>query len=142
MNSQYSRYDDGRPMVRCQLDIFVRVENLGADLLTKTLRPIACKMADYNFSESTQFISQVSRAAANNGPAMRRLAQRLADVDPAVRQQFVQLTTAVSGHELQTVSAEIPAVAIGTSTLPGAVTAASPHAPVNNGPRKRLFQRR
>ena len=129
-------------MVRCQLDVFVRVENLGADLLTKTLRPIACKMADYNFSESTQFISQVSRASANNGPSMRRLAQRLTDVDPAVRQQFIHLTAAVSDHNLRRVSAEVPAVAVGSSTLAGAVTAAAPQTPVKNRPRGRLFQRR
>ena len=96
MNTQFSTHSDGRPLVRCQLDVFVRVENLGVELLTKTLRPVAVRMADYNFSESTQFISQISKASVKNGAGIQRLAHRLHNLDPEIQAQFSRITAAVS----------------------------------------------
>ena len=118
MHTWYTRHQDGRPLVSCQLDVFVRVENLGVDLLTRTLRPVAARMADYNFSESTQFISQISQAAVKNGPAVQRLAHRLTDVDPDVQKQFVRLTGAISIGK-RTPATETPVGAVGSSVLAG-----------------------
>jgi len=116
LNTQYARHADGRLLVRCQLDVFVRVENVGAGLLTKTLRPIASRMADYNFSESMQFISQISKASVNNGPGMQRLAKRLTGVEPEVQKRFTRLTATVSDGQ-RTVATEVPARVIGSSVL-------------------------
>jgi len=96
LKAHYLRDPQGTQFVVCELDIFARVENLGADLMTRTLRPIVARIADFNFSESTRFISQISQAASSNGPGVQRLARRLAGVDPSVRQQFSHLTAAVS----------------------------------------------
>ena len=94
--TDYKRDATGRHRVVSRLDMFARVENIGADILTRTMRPVAARMADYNFSETTQFVGRLSQAAEENGPGMQRLAQRLSDVDPAVRRKFTELTAAIS----------------------------------------------
>jgi len=96
MKTDYLCDPKGTQWVVCQLDIFARVKKFGADLMTRTLRPIVARIADYNFSESTRFVSQISQAACSNGPGVQRLARRLTGIDPRVRQQFSHLTAAVS----------------------------------------------
>lgn len=96
LNTDYKRDMTGRHHVVSRLDVFARVENIGADILTRTMRPVAARMADYNFSETTQFVGRLSQAAEANGPGMQRLAHRLSDVEPAVRRKFTELTAAIS----------------------------------------------
>ena len=145
MSSQYKRHADGRPLVLCQLDVFVRVENLGADLITKTLRPVAARMADYNFSESTQFISQISKASVNNGAGMQRLAHRMNSVDPNVQTQFARLTAAISDGQRVLADENTTAQPIGSSIQTAqkkeAVSAARRHPPQPSR-RTRLVPRR
>ncbi len=96
LNTDYKRDMTGRHHVVSRLDVFARVENIGADILTRTMRPVAARMADYNFSETTQFVGRLSQAAEANGPGMQRLAHRLSDVEPTVRRKFTELTAAIS----------------------------------------------
>ena len=96
LNTDYKRDVTGRYHVVSRLDVFARVENIGANILTRTMRPVAAWMTDYNFSETTQFVGRLSQAAEENGPGMQRLAHRLSDVDPTVRRKFTELTAAIS----------------------------------------------
>ena len=96
LKSWYSQADDGRVQITSQLDLFVQFDQAGADLLAKTLHPLVGRSADYNFSESTNFLGRISREAELNGPGMSLLATKLTKVDPAIRQKFAQLTTALS----------------------------------------------
>ncbi len=44
----------GEPTVTVTMDVFMKLDNFGADLLTRTLGPLVGKTADYNFVESAK----------------------------------------------------------------------------------------
>lgn len=80
----------GAPVVSCTMDVFARLDHLGAELLVKTLYPAVARTVDINFAESVKFVGQVSRAAELNGPGMQRMASQLTNLQPAVRESFSQ----------------------------------------------------
>ena len=82
-------------MVSNYMDVFVRLDNVGAELLVKALQPLFGKAADYNFVESSKFFGQVSLASEMNGPAMQRLSEKLNNCGPTVRQAFADRSDAV-----------------------------------------------
>ena len=47
-------------VVHGTMDLFLKLDNLGADLLTRTLGPLVGKVTDHNFNESTRFVCQLS----------------------------------------------------------------------------------
>ena len=87
---------EGRPFVSNQLDVFVRLDRIGAEVLTRTLHPLVGHITDHNFTESATFIGRLYRAAQTNGPGMQRLAQRLTDVDADVQHRFAEIAAEVS----------------------------------------------
>jgi hypothetical protein len=89
LRSAYNRQDD-RVLVSSYMDIFVRFEDAGAELLARTLYPMVGRAVDNNFAESTKFVGQVSQAAELNGPGVQNLAGKLTNVEGAVRQSFAQ----------------------------------------------------
>lgn len=84
-----------RTYVTNRLDVFLKVDNVGADLIAKTLHPLVGKTADSNFLESAGFVGQVSDVAKRNGPGFRQLAERLTNVQEPVRERFLSLTESV-----------------------------------------------
>jgi hypothetical protein len=95
LQSGYGQDSARRPLVGSRLDVFLQLDNVGADLIARTLAPWVGKVADANFSESCKFAAKVSQTAEQNGPGMQRLADKLSSVEPAVRQEFVRVSTAV-----------------------------------------------
>jgi hypothetical protein len=81
---------NGRVQVTNTLDVFLRMDKVGADILLKTLHPLMGKTADFNFVETTRFLGQVSKAAEQNGPGMERLASSLENVEPPLRDLFAR----------------------------------------------------
>jgi hypothetical protein len=96
LRSAYGVDEQGDSLVTCQLDVFLKVENAGVDLLAKTLTPLVGKSADSNFVESAAFLGKISQAAEANGPGVQRLASSLVRVDPEVRVQFSDLAATIS----------------------------------------------
>ncbi len=96
LTSKYAKDPQGQSHISSQLDAFVKMDNAGVEILAKTLHPLLGRTADSNFTESTRFLSQISRAVESNGPGVQRLTTRLKNVDPNVRAQFTSLTTEVS----------------------------------------------
>lgn len=90
-----TRGDDGYYYVTSQLNVFVRLEQVSIELLAKTFQPLVGKVADYNFEQTSAFISGLSRAAESNPRGMHRLAARLTDCPPALRDRFVEVTAKV-----------------------------------------------
>jgi hypothetical protein len=88
VRSEYSEIG-GVPRVVSSLDCFIQLDNLGADLLARTLSGLIGKTADHNFTETAKFISQVSVASERNPTAMRDLALDLPQVTPATRDSFI-----------------------------------------------------
>ncbi len=82
-------------IVKGTMDVFLKLDNLGADLLTRTFGPLVAKTADHNFAETAQFVSQLSQVCATNPSAALALAGQLNDVDDNVRQEFVTIATRI-----------------------------------------------
>jgi hypothetical protein len=95
MKSGYGRGPDQRSYVANRLDLFLQIDNLAADVVTRTLSPWVGKVADANFHESCVFASKLSQTAEQNNPGVQRLAERLTKVDPAIRDEFSKVAAAV-----------------------------------------------
>jgi len=115
LRSQYSRRGDKRILISSQMDVFVRFDSKGADIVAKTLHPLVGRMADRNFVESTGFVGRLSRAAETNGYGVRRMAGRLKKVDPAVRERFGSLAVELVEKANSPVSAKTASKASHTS---------------------------
>jgi hypothetical protein len=98
LRSSYAKTSDGRPVVRCGIDAFLHLENVGVGMLAKTFQPLVTTAADHNFHETTAFLSSVHHAAAANYAGMQRLTEKLTKVDDADRHEFSDLTTQVAIH--------------------------------------------
>ncbi|MBM4091073.1 MAG: hypothetical protein FJ276_16870 [Planctomycetes bacterium] len=96
LTSGYSLDPEKKPHVSNQLDVFVQLDNVGAEIVAKTLHPLMGKTADSNFVESTRFLSQVSQVVETNGPGIQRLAGRLLNVEPTVRNRFAQIAATIN----------------------------------------------
>lgn len=96
LKSDYVRGDDGKVKVTNRLDVFVRFDQVGAQLLAKTLYPLVGKTADHNFRETTRFVQRISEAAETNGPGVERLANKLVNVAPEVRREFAEMALLVN----------------------------------------------
>lgn len=95
LQSGYTKAAQGESFVSNRLDVFVKFESRGADLLARTLHPLIGKTADYNFAETSSFIGKISQNAEDNVTGMHNLVSRLEKVDPVVRKQFGDVVTRV-----------------------------------------------
>lgn len=82
---------NGRHYVTVRIDSFVRVEQLGVEIIAKTVQPWINKTADQNVIETMTFVSNFSRTAEKNPAGMQRLACRLNSVDEPTRNTLVSL---------------------------------------------------
>jgi len=82
---------NGRRYVTVKIDSFVRVEQLGVEIIAKTVQPWINKTADQNTIETLTFVSNFSRTAEKNPQGIQRLAGRLNAVDEPTRNQLVSL---------------------------------------------------
>lgn len=96
LKSNYKQDKEHRLLVENRLDVFVQIDQVGAELMAKTLQPLVGKAADVNFEESAAFVARVSQAAESNGPGMQRLAAKLKNVAPEVRSEFASVSAIVS----------------------------------------------
>jgi hypothetical protein len=87
---------NGKPGITASMDVFMKLDNLGADLVVKTLGPLMGKTADYNFTECSAFFSQLSQTAQTNPYGIQQLAKRLTKIDPKIRDQFIATTNSVA----------------------------------------------
>jgi hypothetical protein len=90
LRSSYAEGATGRNTVTGTIDCFVQIENLGADLVARTLSGLIGRSADYNFVETARFMAQVSEASEINPSAMLDVATRIPQVSEATRAQFIQ----------------------------------------------------
>jgi hypothetical protein len=84
-----------------QLDIFLRVDNLAADMIARTLQPMVGKTADHNFNESLLFLQAFSETAANDPQRVANLVQQLKQVEPETKTQFKQVVATVPERQRQ-----------------------------------------
>lgn len=96
MRSDYATAADGSTTVTGTLDCFIQFDQLGADLIARTLSGLIGRSADHNFQETARFIAQVSEAAEKNQAALIEVAQRIPQVSPATRKTFVDAIVTVA----------------------------------------------
>ena len=125
LRSEFSKQND-RVNIKSCMDVFVDMDNVGAEIVVKTLHPLVGKTADFNFAETVKFIGQVSQASEMNGAGVERLAAKLANVNPDVRQTFAQYVEVVYQRSILRTSAEVapaasvnPASAASRTVVPG-----------------------
>ncbi len=82
---------NGRHYVTVHIDSFVHIEQMGIELIAKTVQPWINKTADQNVIETMTFVSNFSRTAEKNPEGMQRLACRLNSVDEPTRTTLVSL---------------------------------------------------
>jgi hypothetical protein len=92
LKSGYTPDASGRTQITHRLDMFVQLDNIGAELVAKTLQPLVGKSADHNFIETSRFLGQISQAAETRSSGMQQLAGRLTRVEPPVRDRFASLS--------------------------------------------------
>ncbi len=95
LQSGYGQDANRRLLVGSRLDVFLQLDNVGADLVARTLAPWVGKVTDANFAESCKFAAKISQTAETNGPGMQRLAAKLASVEPDVREGFASVSAGV-----------------------------------------------
>jgi hypothetical protein len=83
---------NGRHYVTVRMDSFVRIEQVGMELVAKTIQPWISKTADHNFLETLTFVSNFSRTAEQNPHGIERLATRLPTIDEPTRSELVALS--------------------------------------------------
>lgn len=83
------RETNGRHYITVRVDSFVRIEQMGVELVAKTAQPWISKTADRNLIETLTFVSNFSRTAEKNPQGMQRLATRLASIDEPTRKELV-----------------------------------------------------
>lgn len=98
LRSSKAKSASGRTTITTQMDIFLKLDTIGADLLTRTIAPIVGKTADYNFHETAKFVSQVSQACERNPVAVHQMANRLTKCDPKVRDEFIGIVTRIAAN--------------------------------------------
>ncbi len=91
LKSGYVQETNGRHYVTSRMDTFIHIENAGVELLAKTLQMLIHRSADYNFIETAAFLGTVSRTAEVNPAGMKRLAVKLTNCEPHVRERFGEL---------------------------------------------------
>lgn len=96
LKSAFIRDAQGRCYTTSRLDTFLNIEPSGAEFLTKTFQPLVGKVADGNFTQTAEFVGSLSRTAEVNPRGMQRLAARLTQVSPDVRQEFTVMIDRVA----------------------------------------------
>jgi hypothetical protein len=89
LRSSAVREANGRHYVTVRVDSFVKIDQMGVELVAKTVQPWISKIADRNFIETLSFVSNFSRTAEKNPQGMQRLATRLASLDEPTRNELV-----------------------------------------------------
>jgi hypothetical protein len=96
LKTAYLRQANGNYFITCRLDAFMQLDNVGVDMLAKTFQPFVGQVADHNFRETTGFVESLYRAAEINYSGMQALSQKLALVQPEVRDEFASVSEQVA----------------------------------------------
>ncbi len=76
------------------LDIYLRVDNATASLITRTIQPLVGTTADHNFTESLKFVQRLNQSTRANGPGVKGMGRKL-QIDAQVRSDFEKVVDTV-----------------------------------------------
>ncbi len=101
IHSKSKMDEGGQNQLTAQMDVFLKLDNLGADIAAKTLSPLVVRTADFNYAESLRFISQLSSSAQRNPSGIEMLARKMTKIKPEVRDRFIQVTKQAADRRTQ-----------------------------------------
>ncbi len=93
LRSGFVKETDGNYYVTHRLDAFCKLDNVGADLLAKSIHPLVGKVCDRNFTEISAFMGSISRKMEHDEDWGQHIASKLEHVHPSVREAFSKLIT-------------------------------------------------
>ena len=96
LRTRLTRDESNEPMVVCDLDSFIQINSLGADVLAKLFFASLTKIADNNFEITTSFVSQVSKAAARNTASLKATTEEITSVRQEVCDDFCEVIDRVA----------------------------------------------
>lgn len=96
LRSGYGMGQDNRAQVSNKLDVFIAIDNVGAELIAKTLQPLVGSTADTNFTEAARFLGKLSQTAEQNPEGMPRLAAKLNRCEDRVKRDFTVVSSSVN----------------------------------------------
>ncbi|GHT42516.1 hypothetical protein FACS189443_5610 [Planctomycetales bacterium] len=96
LRSKAVRDIGNEPMLECELDSFVAIDNFGADMLAKLFFQSLGKIADDNFEQTVMFVSQVSRAAQRNPEGVKETAGQIKTIRQDVLGDFCDVVDHMS----------------------------------------------
>jgi hypothetical protein len=89
LRTDYRQDQQGQNHVINQMDVFLKLDNVGASIMAKTIQPIVGSTADQNFLDSLKFIQRLNETTVDNGPGVQHMAYRL-NIDEEVREKFIE----------------------------------------------------
>jgi hypothetical protein len=96
LQSRYARNIENEPIIVCKLDVFVKIDSIGADLLVKLFATTLGKIADGNFEQTLGFVSHVSDTSAISANSVKKLTKSVKNVRPEVRNDFADIIDRVA----------------------------------------------
>jgi hypothetical protein len=91
LRTQLTRDESDEPMVVCDLDAFVQINSLGADMLAKLFFASLTKIAESNFEITASFVSQVSRVASRDTTTLKAVTEDITSVRQDVCADFCDI---------------------------------------------------
>lgn len=89
LTANYLREASGTPYVSAQMDLFIQVDRIGVELITKALHPLLGGMAETNYQQTMAFVGSVYRTAVVRPQSLQRLANQLTQLDPTTQEAFL-----------------------------------------------------
>ena len=96
LRTQYARDDMNEPVAVCDLDTFIQINSLGADMLAKLFFSSLTKVADSNFEITIAFVGQVSGAASRTPNALKSTVEDITSVRQEVCTDFCDVVDRVA----------------------------------------------
>jgi hypothetical protein len=97
--------------------VFLKLDNIGANLVARTIQPIVGPTADQNFLDTLKFIQRLNETAVENGPGVQHMAWRL-NIEEQTREKFIEATGNVYAKATsQSISAQQNLLAVPTLTV-------------------------
>jgi hypothetical protein len=109
LRTGYVRGTDGRYFITSRIDSFLNVEPGAIEIVTKTIQPLAGRVADNNFIQTIAFLGSLSRTAEVNHEGVQRLAARLEHVRPEVREELAALASRVAQKSVVAATSHVEA---------------------------------
>ncbi len=96
IQTRYSEDSKMQPLVVCRADSFVKINNVGVEMVSKVFAPMLGKIADANFTQTVGFVGSISELAEKAPKEMYTRIDGLTElVAPKVQEDLYQIAASV-----------------------------------------------